>query len=51
MYSNPERWNTIQKAGYLVDNKKQLIGGICGGASQGLIVAPTQRLKTLVRKY
>ena len=25
MYSNPERWNTIQKAGYLVDNKKQLI--------------------------
>ena len=23
MYSNPERWNTIQKAGYLVDNKKQ----------------------------
>ena len=25
MYSNPERWNTIQKNGYLVDNKKQLI--------------------------
>jgi len=25
MYSNPERWNTIQKNGYLLDNKKQLI--------------------------
>jgi len=25
MYSNPERWNTIQKNGYLIDNKKQLI--------------------------
>ena len=25
MYSNPERWNSIQKNGYLVDNKKQLI--------------------------
>ena len=25
MYSNPERWNTIQKEGYLLDNKKQLI--------------------------
>ena len=25
MYSNPERWNTIQKNGYLTDNKKQLI--------------------------
>ena len=25
MYSNPERWSRIQKAGYLVDNKKQLI--------------------------
>jgi len=25
MYSNPERWNTIQKNGYLVDNKKQLM--------------------------
>ena len=25
MYSNPERWNAIQKNGYLVDNKKQLI--------------------------
>ena len=25
MYSNPERWNSIQKNGYLIDNKKQLI--------------------------
>ena len=25
MYSNPERWNSIQKNGYLVDNKKQLL--------------------------
>ena len=25
MYSNPERWSTIQKNGYLLDNKKQLI--------------------------
>ena len=25
MYSNPERWNSIQKNGYLLDNKKQLI--------------------------
>ena len=25
MYSNPERWATIQKRGYLLDNKKQLI--------------------------
>ena len=25
MYSNPERWSLIQKKGYLVDNKKQLI--------------------------
>ena len=25
MYSNPERWNSIQKNAYLVDNKKQLI--------------------------
>ncbi|OUW63299.1 MAG: hypothetical protein CBD58_00415 [bacterium TMED198] len=25
MYSNPERWSMIQKNGYLVDNKKQLI--------------------------
>ena len=25
MYSNPERWNTIQKNGYLIDNKKQLM--------------------------
>ena len=25
MYSNPERWNAIQKNGYLLDNKKQLI--------------------------
>ena len=25
MYSNPERWNTIQKNGFLLDNKKQLI--------------------------
>ena len=25
MYSNPERWSTIQKNGYLVDNKKQLV--------------------------
>ena len=25
MYSNPERWNNIQKNGFLVDNKKQLI--------------------------
>ena len=25
MYSNPERWSTIQKNGYLVDDKKQLI--------------------------
>ena len=25
MYSNPERWSLIQKRGYLVDNKKQLI--------------------------
>jgi hypothetical protein len=25
MYSNPERWNSIQKNGYLVDTKKQLI--------------------------
>lgn len=25
MYSNPERWNSIQKNGFLVDNKKQLI--------------------------
>ncbi len=25
MYSNPERWSTIQKNGYLIDNKKQLI--------------------------
>ena len=25
MYSNPERWNSVQKNGYLVDNKKQLI--------------------------
>ena len=24
MYSNPERWNSIQKNGFLVDNKKQL---------------------------
>ena len=30
MYSNPERWNTIQKAGYLVDNKKQLINLVFG---------------------
>jgi len=25
MYSNPERWDIIQKKGYLLDNKKQLI--------------------------
>ena len=25
MYSNPERWNSIQKNGYLIDNKKQLV--------------------------
>tara|TARA_R100001443_G_scaffold100433_1_gene107859 strand:+ start:1863 stop:3401 length:1539 start_codon:yes stop_codon:yes gene_type:complete len=25
MYSNPERWAIVQKNGYLVDNKKQLI--------------------------
>ena len=25
MYSNPERWNSIQKNGYLLDNKKQLL--------------------------
>ena len=25
MYSNPERWNSIQKNGYLIDNKKQVI--------------------------
>ena len=25
MYSNPERWSSIQKNGYLIDNKKQLI--------------------------
>ena len=25
MYSNPERWSLIQKRGFLVDNKKQLI--------------------------
>ena len=25
MYSNPERWSKIQKNGYLIDNKKQLI--------------------------
>ena len=25
MYSNPERWNSIQKNGYLIDNKKQLL--------------------------
>ena len=25
MYSNPERWSVIQKNGFLVDNKKQLI--------------------------
>jgi len=25
MYSNPERWASIQKNGYLIDNKKQLI--------------------------
>ena len=25
MYSNPERWSTIQKNGYLIDNKKQLV--------------------------
>jgi|TARA_B100001094_G_scaffold299098_1_gene323511 hypothetical protein len=25
MYSNPERWAMVQKNGYLVDNKKQLI--------------------------
>ena len=25
MYSNPERWNSIQKNGFLIDNKKQLI--------------------------
>ena len=25
MYSNPERWNSIQKNGYLVDNNKQLL--------------------------
>ena len=25
MYSNPERWDMVQKKGYLLDNKKQLI--------------------------
>jgi len=25
MYSNPERWSLIQKRGFLVDNKKQLV--------------------------
>ena len=25
MYSNPERWEAVQKRGYLLDNKKQLI--------------------------
>ena len=25
MYSNPERWSSVQKNGYIVDNKKQLI--------------------------
>ena len=25
MYSNPERWNMVQKKGYLLDNKKQLV--------------------------
>ena len=25
MYSNPERWSIVQKRGYLLDNKKQLI--------------------------
>ena len=25
MYSNPERWSSIQKNGYLIDNKKQLV--------------------------
>ena len=25
MYSNPERWDMVQKRGYLLDNKKQLI--------------------------
>jgi len=25
MYSNPERWSMVQKRGYLLDNKKQLI--------------------------
>jgi len=25
MYSNPERWNMVQKSGYLLDNKKQLV--------------------------
>ena len=25
MYSNPERWSSIQKNGFLLDNKKQLI--------------------------
>ena len=25
MYSNPERWAMVQKSGYVVDNKKQLI--------------------------
>ena len=25
MYSNPERWDMVQKKGYLLDNKKQLV--------------------------
>ena len=25
MYSNPERWDMVQKRGYLLDNKKQLV--------------------------
>ena len=25
MYSNPERWSSVQKNGYILDNKKQLI--------------------------
>ena len=25
MYSNPERWSSIQKNGFLLDNKKQLV--------------------------
>lgn len=48
LFVQHETSNYFHKNSNLSDNKISLLGGMLGGASQGLVVAPTQRLKTLI---